>query len=156
MRPGGPEPLNPRRRNMQANRRRDTGPERAIRSALHAAGLRYRCDYRIDLRSGHRVRPDIAFTRRRIAVFVDGCFWHSCPEHGSNPRTNSGYWGPKLAGNRERDDRNTAELRAAGWAVIRIWEHESVAEAAEKIMNVVGRSSAPGSAGNVRDRNDDT
>ncbi|NVC25129.1 very short patch repair endonuclease [Kocuria salina] len=117
-----------RRRNMQAIRRRDTGPERALRSALHAAGYRYRCDLRIDL-SGARVRPDIVFTRRKVAVFVDGCFWHSCPEHGRQPAVNSGYWSPKLQGNRDRDRRNTQALEQAGWVVVRVWEHEPVAEA---------------------------
>jgi DNA mismatch endonuclease (patch repair protein) len=119
---------------MQANRRRDTVPELALRSVLHAAGYRYRCDYRIDLVSGRRVRPDIVFTRRRIAIFVDGCFWHSCPQHGVSPRTNASYWGPKLAGNRARDARNTVELGEAGWTVLRIWEHESIEDAFARVV----------------------
>lgn len=126
-----------RRRNMQANRRRDTGPERALRSALHRAGYRYRCDMRIDLPSGHRVRPDIVFTRRRVAVFVDGCFWHCCPVHGSQPRVNQHYWSPKLLGNAARDARNTTELRGAGWEVVRIWEHESVDDALALVQRVL-------------------
>jgi DNA mismatch endonuclease (patch repair protein) len=134
------EAPNPRRHNMQANRRRDTGPELALRSALHAAGYRYRCDLRVDLPSGHRVRPDVVFTRRQVAVFVDGCFWHSCPEHGRNPKSNSSYWGPKLTRNRERDARNTTELEASGWTVIRVWEHELVADALARVTSVlVGR-----------------
>src|SRR5688500_71920 len=92
----------PRRRNMQANRRRDTGPELALRSLLHARGLRYRCDYRLKF-DGGAVRPDIVFTRVKVAVFVDGCFWHSCPVHGHSPRQNTQYWAPKLASNRARD-----------------------------------------------------
>lgn len=123
---------------MQANKRRDTGPERALRSAIHAAGYRYRCDYRIDLPGGKRVRPDIVFTRRRVVVFVDGCFWHSCPEHGSEPSTNPGYWRPKLARNRERDAENTAALEAAGWVVLRIWEHVPSPVALERVIAAVG------------------
>jgi DNA mismatch endonuclease (patch repair protein) len=121
-----------RRRNMQANRRRDTRPELALRSALHRAGFRYRCDFRIDLLGG-RVRPDIVFTRKRVAVFVDGCFWHCCPEHGSKPSVNQSYWSPKLARNVERDARNTAWLTEAGWTVVRIWEHEDIASAIEQV-----------------------
>jgi DNA mismatch endonuclease (patch repair protein) len=118
---------------MQANQRRDTGPEMALRSALHRAGFRYRCDFRIDLPGG-RVRPDVVFTRRRVAVFVDGCFWHCCPAHGSKPSTNQSYWSPKLARNVERDARNTAWLTEAGWTVVRIWEHEDVASAMEHVV----------------------
>jgi DNA mismatch endonuclease (patch repair protein) len=118
---------------MQANRRRDTGPERALRSVLHAAGYRYRCDFRIDL-ADVRVRPDIVFTRRKVAVFVDGCFWHSCPEHGRQPTVNSGYWSPKLQANRARDRRNTEVLEQSGWVVVRVWEHEPVTEALDKVV----------------------
>ncbi|REJ05126.1 very short patch repair endonuclease [Microbacterium bovistercoris] len=125
-----------RRRNMQANRRRDTGPELALRSALHAAGYRYRCDFRIDLPGG-RVRPDIVFTRRKLAVFVDGCFWHSCPLHGSQPRVNQSYWSPKLARNAERDRTNTRLLEESGWTVIRIWEHVPVGEALASVRTAL-------------------
>lgn len=107
---------------MQANRRRDTTPERALRSLLFAEGFRYRCDFRVDL-EGVRARPDIAFPRARVAIFVDGCFWHGCPEHFSEPRRNADYWGPKLARNRSRDRAQTVALEAAGWRVIRVWEH---------------------------------
>lgn len=121
---------------MQANRRRDTGPERALRSALHAAGYRYRCDLRLDL-DDVRVRPDIVFTRRKVAVFVDGCFWHSCPKHGRQPTVNSEYWAPKLQSNQERDVRNTDALGRAGWVVVRVWEHEPVAEALDKVTTAL-------------------
>jgi DNA mismatch endonuclease (patch repair protein) len=110
---------------MRANRRSDTKPELALRRALHKQGYRYRKDFRIDL-TGTRVRPDIAFTARRVAVFVDGCFWHCCPEHGTKPAANTWYWGPKLARNVERDRAADAALAAAGWNVVRIWEHESL------------------------------
>src|SRR5258708_12960495 len=89
--------------NMRAIRRTDTKPELALRRALHAMGYRFRKDYRLDLDGGRRVRPDIAFTARRVAVFVDGCFWHACPDHGSRPAVNQGYWTPKLLRNVERD-----------------------------------------------------
>ncbi len=121
---------------MQANRRRDTKPEVALRSALHAAGYRYRCDYRIDLAEG-RVRPDIVFTRKRVAVFVDGCFWHCCPQHGSQPSVNESYWGPKLARNVERDARNTSLLEQAGWTVLRIWEHVPLQDAIDQVTAAV-------------------
>lgn len=113
-----------RSRNMAAIRRRDTGPERLLRSILHARGLRYRVDVRMDLPGG-RVRPDLVFTRARVAVFVDGCFWHSCPVHGRKPTMNVAYWVPKLEGNVARDIRSTAALQDQGWRVMRFWEHES-------------------------------
>lgn len=131
----------PRRRNMQANRRRDSAPEIALRSLLHAAGYRYRCDFRLKFGT-EAVRPDIVFTRRRVAVFVDGCFWHSCPIHGSEPRTNTQYWGPKLERNRERDARNSRVLEDSGWVVVRVWEHEDPANAFIRVVDAVGARAA--------------
>lgn len=123
---------------MQANRRKDTKPELAVRTLLHAAGLRYRCDLRLTI--GERsVRPDIVFTRRRVAVFIDGCFWHSCPLHGAAPRKNSSYWDPKLARNRERDAANNESLKAAGWIVVRAWEHTPPEEVASEVAEAVAR-----------------
>jgi DNA mismatch endonuclease (patch repair protein) len=101
------------RKSMQGNRRTGTAPELRLRSALHAEGMRFRVDYRIETSTGP-VRPDIAFTRRKVAVFVDGCFWHGCPEHGVSPKTNTSYWEPKLRRNGERDGRDSAMLRDAG------------------------------------------
>ncbi len=115
--------------NMRAIRRANTKPELALRSALHRKGLRFRKDYRLDLNAGARVRPDIAFTARRVAVFVDGCFWHACPEHGRNPEVNEWYWAPKLRRTVERDRAADAALAAAGWRVVRIWEHVPLADA---------------------------
>lgn len=117
---------------MRSNRRTGTIPERRLRSQLHQRGLRFRVDYPIHV-SGLRVRPDVVFTARRVAVFVDGCFWHSCPEHGSIPKANADYWVPKLLRNTERDREIDAGLDAAGWEVIRIWEHEDPVLAAERI-----------------------
>ncbi len=123
---------------MRANRRTDTKPELALRRALHRMGYRYRKDYRLDLDGGRRVRPDIAFTARRIAVFVDGCFWHACPEHGTKPAVNEWYWTPKLRKNVERDRVATAALIAAGWQVVRIWEHEPIEAAVAAVVEMLG------------------
>jgi DNA mismatch endonuclease (patch repair protein) len=122
---------------MRANRRTDTKPELALRRELHRQGLRYRKDYRLDLENA-RVRPDIAFTARRVAVFVDGCFWHVCPEHGTKPAANTWYWGPKLERNVERDRAADAALTAAGWRVVRIWEHEPIEAAVQAVLAAIG------------------
>jgi DNA mismatch endonuclease (patch repair protein) len=82
---------------------------------------------------GLRCRPDIIFSKARVAVFVDGCFWHQCPHHKTDPRTNSGYWSAKLDRNVARDRRNDAALEAAGWLVVRVWEHELPIEAADRV-----------------------
>ncbi len=123
--------------NMRANRRTDTKPELALRRALHRLGYRYRKDYRLDLDGGRRVRPDIAFTARKVAIFVDGCFWHACPQHGSKPRANEWYWSPKLLGNVERDRVNDAALTTAGWTVVRLWEHLSLEEAVATVVTAL-------------------
>ncbi len=127
---------------MRANRRTDTKPELALRRALHSRGYRYRKDYRLDLDGGKRVRPDIAFTARRVAVFVDGCFWHCCPDHGSKPAVNVGYWNPKLRRNVERDRAADTALQAAGWAVVRVWEHEPIETAVAAVLAALGSSQA--------------
>lgn len=121
----------------KANRRTGTKPEIRLRSALHRRGHRFRKDHL--LRAGTvRVRPDVVFTRWKVAVFVDGCFWHGCPDHQHVPKSNREYWVPKLAANVERDRRVDAALTEAGWIVLRIWEHDDVAGAVaqiEKAMN---------------------
>jgi DNA mismatch endonuclease (patch repair protein) len=122
---------------MQAIRRADTRLELRLRSLLHQSGLRYRKDFRVELPSGTLVRPDIVFTRRRIAVFVDSCFWHSCPVHGRQPAVHEWYWRPKLARTVERDRAADRALAQAGWTVIRVWEHDDLAEAAGRIARVV-------------------
>ena len=139
-----PAPSSPgRSANMKANRRADTKPELALRRALHGMGYRYRKDYRLDLAAGVRVRPDIVFTARRVAVFVDGCFWHCCPEHGSQPSANSWYWEPKLRRNVERDRAADAALGDAGWTVIRLWEHESLEGAIATVVGVLPTARFP-------------
>jgi DNA mismatch endonuclease (patch repair protein) len=127
--------------NMRGNRRADTKPELALRAALFALGYRYRKDLRLDL-PARRVRPDIAFTSRRVAVFVDGCFWHACPEHGSKPKSNEWYWSPKLTRNVERDRAADAALAQAGWTVIRLWEHVPLPDAVAAVVEAVGTPKA--------------
>ena len=124
------------RRAMQANRRVDTQPELRLRSALHRLGLRFRRDHRVDL-PDVRVRVDVAFTRARVAVFVDGCFWHGCPDHGEQPRANAYYWREKIERNRRRDQRIDGALREAGWVPVRVWEHEDLISAAERVGALV-------------------
>jgi DNA mismatch endonuclease (patch repair protein) len=132
---------------MAAIRRRDTKPERVIRSLLHARGLRFRVDFPIRLDGLRPIRPDIVFSRAQVAVFCDGCFWHGCPEHGQRPGVRNGhYWAPKIAGNRERDARHTDALEAAGWVVLRYWEHEVPADVAAVIERMVREGSRPGGA----------
>lgn len=116
----------------KGNRRTDTTPEVALRSELHRRGLRFRKDHLVRV-ADTKARVDICFPRVRVAVFVDGCFWHRCPEHGSVPNSNAAYWGPKLDANVERDRRVTSALEAAGWVVVRAWEHVPVAGAADRI-----------------------
>lgn len=108
---------------MAAIRRSDTKPEVRLRSTLHRLGYRFRKDHPVRV-DGKVIRPDIAFTKRRVAVFIDGCFWHSCPQHGRKPGVNGDYWSPKLEGNARRDRAQTAALESQGWTVLRFWEHE--------------------------------
>ncbi len=120
---------------MTSNRSRDTGPELRVRRALHSRGLRYRVAHR-PLPSLRRT-ADVVFTRQKIAVFIDGCFWHGCPAHCRIPSTNRAYWAAKIGGNSDRDRATTEVLEAAGWSVIRAWEHEDAAEVADRIERVV-------------------
>src|SRR5262249_14274935 len=120
---------------MQGNRSRDTKPELALRSAVHALGLRYRVSTRplTDV----RLTADLVFRVAKVAVFMDGCFWHGCPEHGTWVATNSTYWADKISRNQQRDVRINDLLTKAGWLVVRIWEHEPPQEAALHIAAVV-------------------
>src|SRR5436190_12484245 len=104
---------------MRHNPRRDTGPEVALRSELHRRGLRFRKDLPLRV-PGRVVRPDVTFPGVRLAIFVDGCFWHSCPTHGNQPRANTDYWRPKLERNTARDRAVDEALAAAGWRVFRV------------------------------------
>ena len=124
---------------MRANRRVDTGPERALRSALHQRGLRFRKDLRLKLAESS-ARPDIVFTRAKVAVFVDGCFWHSCPEHGELPKSNRAFWERKLRRNVARDREDDRALVKSGWTVLRFFEHVPSEEAAEAVLDAIRRS----------------
>ncbi len=111
---------------------KDSKAECSLRSAIHAEGLRFRLHRRIE-----GVTVDIVFVSARVAVFVDGCFWHGCPKHATYPKTNQGYWLPKLEENRDRDRRQSAKLRRAGWRVIRVWEHDCLPPTRRTVTRIV-------------------
>ena len=113
---------------MKRMPRGDTGPEIALRQELYRRGLRYRIAPK-----ALPGKPDIALTRARIAIFVDGCFWHSCPEHGTLPKHNRDWWKAKLEATVERDKRKDEELTSQEWLVVHVWEHDSIIEAADRI-----------------------
>src|SRR5262245_29901703 len=112
---------------MRRMPRSSTGPEIALRKAMHARGIRLWLHPR-ELPG----RPDIVLPAARLAIFVDGCFWHGCPEHGVLPKNNREWWRAKLAANQERDARKDAELRMAGWLPVHFWEHTDMGKAADK------------------------
>ncbi|MER5275172.1 very short patch repair endonuclease [Streptomyces sp. NPDC002809] len=131
-----------RRRNMQAIRSRDTRPEKLIRSLVHAKGLRYRVAAKP--LPGLRRTADMVFRPAKVAVFIDGCYWHGCPAHYVPPKTNPGYWSEKVARNMARDRDTNNQLTAAGWTVLRFWEHESPLACADEISLVLSRLSRSG------------
>jgi DNA mismatch endonuclease (patch repair protein) len=120
---------------MQSNKSRDTKPELALRSAVHALGLRYRVGAKP--LAGLRRTADLVFPTARVAVFLDGCFWHGCPEHHTVAAANAKFWADKVSGNRTRDRDTDARLEAAGWVSVRVWEHEDPADAALRVESVV-------------------
>jgi DNA mismatch endonuclease (patch repair protein) len=117
---------------MASIRSEDTRPEMELRRSLWERGLRYRVHY-------GKEKVDIAFPSKKVAVFVDGCFWHGCPEHSHQPKSNDGYWRPKLQKNKERDLAKEGRLEAEGWTVVRLWEHElsDISSAAQKVMQAL-------------------
>lgn len=123
------------RRSMVANSRHESEIERELRSELFRRGIRFRKHVRVVATS--RCKPDIVFPRARVAVFVDGCFWHRCPEHATFPRANSAWWREKLDANVARDRQYDEALAADGWVVIRLWEHQSVMEMADRVQHAV-------------------
>jgi DNA mismatch endonuclease (patch repair protein) len=125
---------------MRSTRQRDTAAEVALRSALHRRGLRFFVD-RPPLR-GLRRRADVVFPRARVAVYVDGCFWHSCPIHATAAKANADWWREKLKANQDRDRDTDRRLRDGGWTVVRIWEHEDSEDAAQRVADAVRRSAA--------------
>lgn len=120
---------------MRSNKSRDTKPELALRSAVHALGLRYRVSAKplADLRR----TADLVFTRAKVAVFLDGCFWHGCPQHHTVASANARFWADKVEANRTRDRDTDGRLADAGWVSVRIWEHEDVAVAARRVEEMV-------------------
>lgn len=125
-----------------ANSSKDSAVERAVRSSVHRAGYRFRKHVELRLAT-RRIRVDLLFRSARVAVFVDGCFWHSCPDHGGRPRSDERYWPQKLRRNVERDRAVDAALQAAGWRVVRLWEHLGPAPSARIIGAVVREGSRP-------------
>ena len=123
------------RRRFEAQRVRDTEPELALRRELHRRGYRYRLDRRVS--ENVRSRPDLVFTSERVAVYVDGCFWHGCPDHGTAPKNNADWWQNKLDANRARDEQTNTALTDEGWTVIRVWEHELPETAATRVAAAV-------------------
>ena len=123
------------RKSMQGNRSRDTKPELAVRSAVHRRGIRFRVAARPQPELPRTA--DMVLRKTRIAVFVDGCYWHGCPEHHTQPATNPEYWANKIAGNVARDAETTEYLEQAGWTVLRFWEHEDPEAAADRVQGAV-------------------
>jgi DNA mismatch endonuclease (patch repair protein) len=120
---------------MKAAKPRDTAPEKALRSALHGEGLRFRIDER-PVKELNR-RADIVFRSTKVAIFVDGCFWHGCPIHGTQAKANAVFWRQKIKQNQQRDVDTTIQLEDAGWKVVRVWEHEDPIKASEKIFKII-------------------
>jgi len=123
------------RARMQSNKSRDTKPELALRSAVHARGLRYRVSTKP--LAGVRRTADLVFPRAKVAVFLDGCFWHGCPEHHTVASANAKFWADKVETNRKRDRDTDGRLAEAGWVSIRIWEHEDATDAARRVEEIV-------------------
>lgn len=138
--PPPPAPSSPTARKVMLGNRSESGIERVVRSQLHRRGLRFR--KHAQALPGLRCRPDIVFTKANVAVFVDGCFWHRCPVHGTSPKANASYWKPKLDANVARDRRNDAALASAGWTVLRFWAHQPVDEIVKTVIAVVEASTA--------------
>jgi len=131
-----PIPPSPATRSrMQAQVRQHTLPEVAVRRALYARGLRYRLHLQVPGASRRRI--DIAFRRERVAVFVDGCFWHGCPEHSKDTRVNTTWWAAKRAGTAARDADTNRRLTEVGWVVVRCWEHEDPYAVAARVAAIV-------------------
>lgn len=130
---------------MSRQRSRDTAPEIAVRKILHRSGLRFRTD--VKLESDLRTRADIAWSGLKLAIFIDGCFWHGCPEHATRPIANQQWWAQKLDANIARDRRTDAELERRGWTVRRYWEHqppESVARDIAQVKMQIGAQATSG------------
>jgi DNA mismatch endonuclease, patch repair protein len=126
------------RNNMRSVRRKDTAPELAVRHGLFSRGLRYRVDYLLPI-EGRRRRADVAFPGLKIAVFIDGCWWHGCGLHGGQAKTNTAWWRDKIASNIARDRDTDSRLRNIDWRVCRYWEHDDVTSVCDDIEQMVLR-----------------
>lgn len=122
---------------MSRQASKDTGVELAVRRLLHATGMRYRVEYPVP--GMPRRRIDVAFPRAKVAVLIDGCFWHGCPQHATHPKSNADWWRTKLERNITRDRETTEHLTARGWTVLRFWEHTRPEEVAETVRATVDR-----------------
>jgi DNA mismatch endonuclease (patch repair protein) len=120
---------------MKDAKPRDTAPEKALRSALFKKGLRYRVDIR-PVETLNR-RADIVFQFAKVAILVDGCFWHGCPIHGTQAKANAEFWKNKIKQNQIRDEDTNKQFKKAGWRVVRVWEHENPEKASQKIYNII-------------------
>ncbi|QNB09796.1 very short patch repair endonuclease [Herbaspirillum frisingense] len=135
-------------RRMAKIRQKGTNVEIALRRELYRMGLRYRIDFQV-LQKPRRV-ADIAFPGRKIAIFVDGCFWHGCPEHATWPKQNADFWRKKIEANRARDVDTNERLRSMGWTVLRFWEHERPIDAAKIIVQTVAMSEVMGRISSIK------
>lgn len=145
--PEWPQPSSPAATaTMKSNGWRDTRPEVAVRSILHRRGLRFRKRFTIKLDGRRWTQPDVVFTRARVAVYIDGCFWHACPDHCHKPRANAHYWTPKLARNVERDRDTDRQLADRGWLVVRAWEHEAPEDVANEVQRALAEAVPPRSS----------
>ena len=122
---------------MRQQASQDTGAELAVRQLLHSAGYRYRVHYPVP--GMRRRKIDIAFTRVRLAVLIDGCFWHGCPDHATRPKANAEWWRQKLDRNITRDRETNAQLASEGWTILRFWEHESPEAVMREVAEAVDR-----------------
>jgi len=120
----------------------NTAPEIRVRAALHRLGVRFRLNQPIVLERGRALRPDLTFRGLKVAVFVDGCFWHGCPTHCRTPGSNREYWTTKISGNARRDIETTERLEASGWTVVRVWEHEDPQSAASRVQDAMNKARA--------------
>ncbi|MFJ9829454.1 very short patch repair endonuclease [Streptomyces sp. NPDC101160] len=127
---------------------KDTAAELAVRRLLHAAGLRYRVEYPVPGMARRRI--DVAFTSVKVAVLIDGCFWHGCPEHATHPKANADWWRQKLDRNMARDRETTEHLKASGWEVLRFWEHEEPKDVAVRVAAAVKRRRTSAEGGGRR------
>lgn len=128
--------------------RSESAVERALRSELHRRGLRFR--KHVSPLAGIRCKTDVTFPRQRVAVFVDGCFWHRCPQHGCDPKANAGWWRTKLDANVARDERNNHALEEAGWTVLRFWAHTPIEEMADQVCSALeGQDRREARAGSI-------